>query len=170
MIGFINDHRAEYGVEPICRVLPIAPSTFYENLAVARDPARASDRGKAQKTTRPDKALPCPRDKVNRQFPAPAPNMLWVSDFTFVSTWQGFVYVAFVIDTSIIDTSIIGLFKAEVVHRMGPWKTADAVEWETLKWVDWFNKRRLLQPIGKIPPAEAEEKFYEQRNELDKVA
>ncbi len=156
MIGFINDHRAEYGVEPICRVLPIAPSTFYEYLAVARDPDRASDRarrdkvlrrevqrvwdqnfkvygvrkvwhqmrregfdvarctverlmreigiqgivrGKAQRTTRPDKALPCPRDKVNRQFRAPAPNTLWVSDFTYVSTWQGFVYVAFVIDT-----------------------------------------------------------------------
>jgi len=108
------------------------PSTFYEHLAITRDPDRASDRakrdevlrregldvarctverlmrepgiqgvirGKAQKTTRPDKALPCPRDKVNRQFRAPAPNTLWVSDFTYVSTWQGFVYVAFVIDT-----------------------------------------------------------------------
>lgn len=299
MIGFIDDHRAEYGVEPICRVLPIAPSTFYEHLAVARDPDRASDRakrdevlrrevqrvwdqnfkvygvrkvwhqmrregfdvarctverlmrqlgiqgvirGKAQKTTRPDKALTCPRDKVNRQFRAPAPNMLWVSDFTYVSTWQGFVYVAFVIDTfanrivgwrasrspqtqfvldaleqalyerrpvgdlihhsdrgsqyvsiryterlaeagiepsvgSVGDSydnalaeTIIGLFKAEVIHRLGPWKTADAVEWETLQWVDWFNNRRLLQPIGNIPPAEAEEKFYEQRNEFDKVA
>ena len=131
MIGFIEDHRAEYGVEPICRVLPIAPSTFYEHLAIARNPDRASDRakrdaalrqevqrvwdqnfkvygvrkvwlqmrregfdvarctverlmrqlgiqgvvrGKAQKTTRPDKALPCPRDKVNRQFRAPAPH------------------------------------------------------------------------------------------------
>jgi hypothetical protein len=56
-------------------------------------------RGKVQKTTRQDKALPCPSDKVNRQFRAPAPNTLWVSDFTYVSTWQGFVYVAFVIDT-----------------------------------------------------------------------
>jgi len=56
-------------------------------------------RGKSQKTTRPDKALPCPRDKVNRQFRAPAPNTLWVSDFTYVSTWQGFVYAAFVVDT-----------------------------------------------------------------------
>lgn len=72
-------------------------------------------RGKAQKTTRPDKALPYPRDKVNRQ-------------------------------------------------------TVDAVEWETLKWVDWFNNRRLLQPIGNIPPTEAEEKFYQQCNEFDKVA
>ena len=56
-------------------------------------------RGKPQKTTRSDPALPCPRDRVNRQFRAPAPNRLWVSDFTYVSTWQGFVYVAFVIDT-----------------------------------------------------------------------
>jgi len=56
-------------------------------------------RGKAQRTTVQDKSQPCPKDKVNRKFRAPAPNMLWVSDFTYVSTWQGFVYVAFVIDT-----------------------------------------------------------------------
>lgn len=55
-------------------------------------------RGKPQKTTIPDKRLPCPLDKVNRQFRVPAPNMLWVSDFTYVATWKGFVYVAFVID------------------------------------------------------------------------
>jgi transposase InsO family protein len=72
-------------------------------------------------------------------------------------------------DNALAET-IIGLFKAEVIHRLGPWKTADAVEWETLKWVDWFNNRRLLQPIGNIPPAEAEETFYEQCNEFDKVA
>lgn len=72
-------------------------------------------------------------------------------------------------DNALAET-IIGLFKAEVTHRSGPWKSADAVDWETLKWVDWFNKRRLLQPIGNIPPAEAEEKFYELNNELDKVA
>ena len=62
-------------------------------------PARCSVRGKAIGTTIPDTSVPCPRDKVNRQFRAPAPNMLWVSDFTYVSTWQGFAYVAFVIDT-----------------------------------------------------------------------
>ena len=65
---------------------------------------------------------------------------------------------------------MIGLFKAEVIHRLGPWKTADAVEWETLKWVDWFNNRRLLQPAGNIPPAEAEQQFYEQQNGFDMVA
>lgn len=213
-------------------------------------------RGKKIKTTWPplgrfamqiafratDEALPCPMDRVNRQFRATMPNQLWVSDFTYVSTWQGFVYVAFVIDTfankivgwrvsrsqqtqfvldaleqalyerrssdSLIHHSdrgsqyvsikyterladaglepsvgtvgdsydnalaetMIGLFKAEVIHGLGPWKSADAVEWETLKWVDWFNTRRLLEPIGYITPAEAEEAFYANMNAIDKVA
>ena len=65
---------------------------------------------------------------------------------------------------------MIGLFKAEVIHKLGPWKSADAVEWETLKWVDWFNNRRLLEPIGYITPTEAEEAFYANMNILDKVA
>lgn len=156
MIAFIKEHRAICGVEPICRVLQIAPSTFYAHLAIERDPELASDRskrdtdlrpalkqvwednrsvygarklwhamrregydlarctverlmrdigiegvrrGKKVKTTCSDKALPCPMDRVNRQFRATTPNQLWVSDFTYVSTWQGFVYVAFVIDT-----------------------------------------------------------------------
>ena len=156
MIAFIEDHRDDLGVEPICKVLPIAQSTFHAHAAIARDPDLASDRakrdadlspeikrvweennevygirkvwhqlqrekftiarctvarlmkhldihgvirGKVKKTTVPDKSQPCPKDKVNRKFRAPAPNMLWVSDFTYVSTWQGFVYVAFIIDT-----------------------------------------------------------------------
>lgn len=155
MTSFIDDHRGEYGVEPICRVLPIAPSTYHERVAQRRDPSRLSPRaqrdeamkaevrrvfdanfkvygvrkvwrqmqregfdiarctverlmrdlglqgvirGKPVKTTVSDKAAPCPLDQVNRQFHAPAPNMLWVSDFTYVATWAGFVYVAFVID------------------------------------------------------------------------
>jgi len=201
-------------------------------------------RGKTQTTTVQDKSQPCPKDKVNRKFRAPAPNRLWVSDFTYVSTWQGFVYVAFIIDTfadkivgwrvssspktdfvldaleqalhdrrpiykgglihhsdrggqylsiryserlalagiepsvgSVGDSydnalaeTINGLYKAEVIHRLGPWKTMAAVEWETLKWVDWFNNRRLLAPIGYIPPAEAEERYYAKLNTLDMVA
>lgn len=156
MIAFIEYLRIVYGVESICRILPIAPSTFYHRLACRADPSKASARhqrdaelrpeikrvwdenyqvygvrkawhqmklerfdvarctvarlmkqigirgavrGKVVKTTVPDTSAPCPREKVNRQFRAPAPNMLWVSDFTYVSTWQGFVYVAFVIDT-----------------------------------------------------------------------
>ena len=191
-------------------------------------------RGKPQKTTIPDKKLPCPLDKVNRQFQVPAPNMLWVSDFTYVATWKGFVYVAFVIDAyarrivgwrvstsphagfvldaleqavherrptksmglvhhsdrgsqylsikyterlaeagiepsvgSVGDSydnalaeTINGLFKAEVIHRRGPWRNFEGVEYATLEWVDWFNNRRLLEPIGNIPPAEAEANFY----------
>jgi transposase InsO family protein len=155
MIGFIDDHRQAYGVEPICRVLPIAPSTYRERLAQRRDPARLSARarrdrelkpqiarvfaenfavygvrkvwrqlrredftvarctverlmremgpagvirGKTVRTTISDKVAPCPLDHVNRQFHAPAPDRLWLSDFTYVATWAGFVYVAFVID------------------------------------------------------------------------
>ena len=299
MITFIKEHRDIYGVEPICRVLQIAPSTFYARLTIENDPNKASTRskrdaelrpemkrvwednqsvygarklwhamkrekfdialctverlmrdigiegvwrGKKVKTTWPDKALPCPMDRVNRQFRATMPNQLWVSDFTYVSTWQGFVYVAFVINTfankivgwrasrsqqtqfvldaleqalyerrpsdSLIHHSdrgsqylsikyterladaglepsvgtvgdsydnalaetMIGLFKAEVIHRLGPWKSAEAVEWQTLKWVDWFNNRRLLEPIGYITPKEAEENYYANIDAFDKVA
>ena len=181
---------------------------------------------------------------MNRKFKAERPNQLWVSDFTYVSTWSDMVYVAFVIDvfarrivgwrvsTSMstqfvldalnqaiwqrkphgdnglihhsdrgsqylsikyterlaaveIDASvgtvgdsydnalaetIIGLFKAEIINRLGPWKSMREVEWETLGWVEWFNNRRLLEPIGYITPAEAEEAFYANLNVLDKVA
>ena len=156
MIGFIDNHRAAYGVEPICKVLPIAPSSYYDHAAKRANPETRSDRakrdtalradiqrvfadnfevygarkiwrqmrregrevarctverlmrtmglqgvvrGKPVKTTISDKAMPCPLDRVNRQFQAAGPNRLWVSDFTYVATWQGFVYVAFVIDT-----------------------------------------------------------------------
>ncbi|WP_415205973.1 IS3 family transposase [Rudaea sp.] len=155
MIAFIDDHRAIHGVEPICRVLPIAPSTYRRHARERRHPDRRSARarrdedlcqairrvfaenlqvygarkvwrqllregvrvarctverlmrrlglqgvirGKPVKTTVSDKATPCPLDRVNRQFHADRPNALWVSDFTYVSTWAGFVYVAFVID------------------------------------------------------------------------
>lgn len=301
MIAFIDDHRCVHGVGPICRVLGIAPSTFYHFKAVERDPELASDRarqdrldmaaiqqafdgsrnrygarkvwhqlrregrdiarctverlmkvmglqgvvrGKKVITTNPDAAQPCPDDKVNRAFVADMPNQLWVSDFTYVSSWQGMVYVAFVIDvfarkivgwrvsTSMttgfvldalnqaicqrapseadklihhsdrgsqylsiryterlaeagIDTSvgsvgdsydnalaesIIGLFKTEVIKFLGPWKSVGQVEWETLKWVDWYNKTRLHSAIGYITPNEAEEAFYASLNADEKAA
>ena len=193
-------------------------------------------RGKAIRTTVSDPSTPCPLDRVNRQFGAPRPNVLWVSDFTYVATWAGFVYVAFVIDAfarrivgwrvsrsaradfvldaleqalcdrrpvhkgalvhhsdrggqyvsiryterladagiepsvgSVGDSydnalaeTINGLFKTEVIHRRGPWRSVEAVEFATLEWVDWFNNRRLLEPIGNIPPAEAEATYYAQ--------
>ena len=56
--------------------------------------------------------------------------------------------------------SVIGLYKAEVIHRRGPWRSIEAVEFATLEWVDWFNHRRLLEPIGNMPPAEAEARYY----------
>ena len=291
MIAFIDDHRRAYGVEPICRVLPIAPSTYHAHASRRGDPAKLSIRarrdaallpevkrvfdenyqvygvrkvwrqmkregrqlarctvarlmrsaglhgvirGQPMRTTVADKAAPCPLDHVNRVFRAPAPNRLWLSDFTYVSTWSGFVYVAFVIDAyarrivgwrvsrtahasfvldaleqalherrpahrgglvhhsdrgsqyvsiryterlaeagiepsvgSVGDSydnalaeTINGLYKVELIHRRGPWRSFEAVEFATLTWVDWFNHRRLLEPIGNIPPAEAEERYY----------
>ena len=298
MIAFIEENR-DIGVEPICKHLPVAPSTFYDHMAKRANPDLLSDRAKRDKTLRPeiervweqnymvygvrkvwhqvrregfdvarctvarlmndmglegvirgkktrttipDKAMPCPLDKVNRQFKAPAPNVLWVSDFTYVATWQSFPYVAFVIDAfarrivgwrvsrtahagfvldaleqavhqrqpgsglvhhsdrgsqylsikyterlaeagiepsvgSVGDSydnalaeTINGLFKAEVIHRRGPWRSFDAVEYATLEWVDWFNNRRLLEPIGNIPPAEAEANFYAALERSDMAA
>jgi putative transposase len=294
MIAFIDANRDEYGVEPICEVLPIAPSTYHAHKARERAPEAAPPRvrrdealkpeiqrvfdenfgvygvrkvwkqllregfetarctvsrlmkvmglrgvirGKPHRTTFSDKAAPCPLDRVNRDFKAPAPNRLWVSDFTYVATWHGFVYVAFVIDVfarrivgwrvsrtahasfvldaleqavhdrrpsngkqggglvchsdrgsqylsiryterlaeagiepsvgSVGDSydnalaeTINGLYKAEVIWRRGPWRSLEAVEFATLEWVDWFNNRRLLEPIGNIPPAEAEANYY----------
>jgi putative transposase len=291
MMSFIDEHRSVLGVEPICRLLPIAPPTYYKVVAKRTDVGRLSARersdiamkveirrvfnenfqvygvrkvwrqlqregydiarctvarlmrmmglqgvirGKSVKTTVSDKSAPCPLDRVNRHFKAPAPNMLWLSDFTYVATWQGFVYVAFVIDAfarrivgwrasrtahagfvldaldqalhdrrpvkrgglvhhsdrgsqyvsiryserlaeagiepsvgSVGDSydnalaeTINGLYKAEVIHRRGPWRNFEAVEFATLEWVDWFNNRRLLEPIGNIPPAEAEARYH----------
>lgn len=294
MASFIDEHRADYGVEPICAELPIAPATYYEHKARQKDPSReaarvqrdrvVSDeirrvrkenfevygarkvwlqlnrenipvarctverlmrgmglrgvvRGRTCRTTVSDGAVDRPGDLVQRQFTATRPNQLWVADFTFVATWMGFVYVAFVIDvfsrgivgwrvastmrTDLVldaleqalwsrrDTdglvhhsdrgsqylsiryserlaaagvapsvgsrgdsydnalaeTIIGLYKTEVIRHRGPWRTIDKVEYATLEWVDWFNNRRLLEPIGDIPPAEKEIEYYNQHQE-----
>jgi putative transposase len=201
-------------------------------------------RGKSVRTTWPDAKAPCPLDRVNRQFKAQRPNQLWVSDFTYVSTWQGFVYVAFVIDvfarrivgwrvsrsmrTDFVldaleqalyarrrehDESLIchsdrgsqyvsiryterlaeagiepsvgskgdsydnalaetinGLYKAEVIHRRPSWKTVEAVELATLNWVAWFNHQRMMEPLGYIPPAEAENLYYERQSSMQSAA
>ena len=289
MVSFIDTHRGVYGAEPICRVLPIAPSTYYEHKARQADPSRLPARarrdqvlkghirsvraenfevygvrkvwrqmrldgivvarctvrrlmlemglrgvvrGREFKTPVPDNSAARPTDLVNRNFTATRPNELWVADLTYVATWRGFVYVAFVIDVfsrSIVgwrassslrsdlaldaleqalyarpDTdglvhhsdrgvqylsiryterlrkagiepsvgsvgdsydnalaeSVIGLFKTEVIRRRGPWHHLEAVEFATLEWVDWFNNRRLLEPIGYVPPVEFEKMYY----------
>ena len=294
MVQFIDDHRDAYGVESICPVVPIAPSTYFWHKARHADPTRRSARvqrddewrreiqrvwddnqqvygprkvwrqlrreghrvarctvGRLMRamglrgavrgrawvtTTQADSGADRPVDLVDRHVVATRPNQLWVSDFTYVATWRGFVYVAFVIDVfarrivgwrvsnslrtdfvldaleqaiydrrgdgagdlvhhsdrgtqylsmryterladagialsvgsrgdaydNALAETIIGLFKTEVIRRRGPWRHIDAVEFATLAWVDWFNTRRLLEPIGYIPPAEYEERYYEQ--------
>ncbi|RQR57147.1 IS3 family transposase [Burkholderia sp. Bp9140] len=290
--AFIDQHRDTFGVEPICKVLRIAPSGYRRHAAQLRDPERRSVRairderlrpeiervwranmqvygadkvwkqmnreriavarctverlmkqlglrgvmrGKRVRTTVPDAIGPRPLDRVNRQFKAARPNQLWVSDFTYVSTWQGWLYVAFVIDVfarrivgwrvstsmttdfvldaleqtlyarrpgddgtlihhsdrgsqyvsiryserlaeagiepsvgsrgdsydNALAETINGLYKAELIHRR-TWKTRESVELATLEWVAWFNHHRLMEPLGYIPPAEAEANYYRQ--------
>jgi transposase InsO family protein len=294
MVSFINQHRSEYGVEPICAQAPIAPSTYYEHKAREAQPEREPPRlrrdaeisgeirrvyddnfqvygarkvwrrlgrdgigvarctverlmrslglhgvgrGAKRRTTISRDQTEYPADLVKRQFTAVRPNQLWVADFTYVATWAGFVYVAFVIDVfsrriigwrvarsmhtdlvldaleqalwsrsgakgvvhhsdrgsqylsiryterltqagvepsvgSVGDSydnslaeTIIGLYKTEVIHRRGPWRKLDDVEYATLEWVDWFNNRRLLEPTGNLPPAEFELLYYRQLDE-----
>ena len=291
MIAFIDESRDAHGVEPICRVLTIAPSTYWGHAARRGDPSRIADRprrdaalrpkiqevfdanfrvygarkvwrqlkrqgedvarctverlmrgmglagairGKAVKTTVPDKAAACPLDRVNRQFRADRPNApsgigLHVrvhldrlrlrrlrdrcvrAAASSASRVSRTAHAGFVLDAleqalhqrrpfhgglihhsdrgmqyvsikyterlalagiepsvgSVGDSydnalaeTINGLYKTEVIHRRGPWKTFEAVEIATLEWVDWFNNQRLLEPIGNIPPAEAEANYY----------
>jgi putative transposase len=289
MIAYIHEHKDRFGVEPICRVLPIAPSTYYdatrrpasaralrdqelkaeigrvhaehfgvygarkvwrqlhrEGIAVARCTVErlmgelhleGVRRGKARRTTTPDQGAPRPADLVERNFSAQRPNQLWVADLTYVATWSGFVYVAVVIDafsrflvgwqaarslrtdlaldalemaiwrrqaqleglvhhsdrgsqylsvryterlaeagavTSVgsrgdsydnaLAETIIGLYKTELIRRRGLWKGIDDLEYATLEWVDWFNHRRLLEPIGYVPPAEFEAAYQRQED------
>lgn len=292
---FVDQYRDPFGVEPICKVLRIAPSGSRRPAAETRDPTRRCARrqrddvlvphiqriwetnlrvygadkvwkqmnregiavarctverlmrraglrgvirGKVVRTTFSDAHSPCPLDRVHRQFKADRPNQLWVSDFTYVSTWQGWLYVAFVIDVlarrivgwrvstsmhtdfvlealeqalyarqpdrdnglihhndrgsqyvsiryterlaeagiepsvgskgdsydNALAETINGLYKAELIHRRAPWKTRESVELATLEWVAWFNHHRLMEPLGYIPPSEAEANYYLQRD------
>lgn len=72
-------------------------------------------------------------------------------------------------DNALAET-VIGLFKTEVIHRRGPWRSFETVEYAILEWVDWFNNRRLLEPIGSIPPAEAETTYYAQLEDMPVAA
>ena len=299
MTAFIDDHRDGYGVEPICSVLPIAPSTYYEHKARQADTSRLPKRarrdatlmveikrvwnenrqvygarkiwrqlhregfpaarctverlmrrmglqgvvrGKKARTTIADEAAVRPADLVDRDFTATHPNQLWVADLTYVATWAGFVYVALVIDVfsrmivgwrvsrslcsdlaldaleqalwarpeisqlihhsdrgvqyvsisyterlaeagiepsvgSVGDSydnalaeTIIGLYKTELIYKEGPWQGMEQVELATLEWVDWFNNRRLFEPIGNIPPVEYEALYYQQQETPAMVA
>lgn len=291
MVMFVDRYREEYGVEAICRVIPIAPATYYEQkrrkqnpllvpkriqsdemlkqkiqttwednykvygarkiwrklnkdgISVARCTVErlmnhldieGTTRGKKPKTTVPSEMPERPSDLVNRDFTATEPNQLWVADLTYVATWNGFVYVAFIIDVfsrfivgwrvssslqsdlaidaleqaiharpvddglihhsdrgvqylsirytermkevgiissvgSVGDSydnamaeTINGLYKTEVIRKRGPWKKLEDVEFATLEWVDWFNNRRLLGPLGYLSPSEFEKVYYNQ--------
>jgi len=299
-VAFIDTHREAYGVEPICAVLPIAPSSYYEQKARQADPdrrparARRDDvlkveigrvwrenfsvygvhkvwkqmkregipvarctvrrlmaelglkgavRGRKLRTTIPEEAAARPTDLVERNFVATRPNQVWVADLTYVATWRGFVYVAFVIDIyarhivgwrassslrsdlaldaleqaicarprgetedlihhsdrgvqylsiryterlaeagiepsvgskgdsydNAMAESVIGLFKTEVIRRRGPWRGLEDVEFATLEWVAWFNHRRLMGPIGDLPPVEYEEAYYRHHENLESI-
>ncbi len=285
MTRYIEAHRERFGVEPICRTLQFAPSSYYaarqrppsarrqrdEALKPELQQAHAEHfgvygarklwrqlqrqgtlvarctverlmrelglagvvRGRHHRTTVSDEVSPCPADLVERDFRAAVPNRLWVADLTYVRTWSGFAYVAFIIDacsryivgwhasrslrtdlalhaleqalwarkgplaglihhsdrgvqylsiryterlaeagvaTSVgsrgdsydnaLAESVVGLYKAELVHRRGPWRGRDDLELATLQWVDWFNQRRLFGAIGYVPPAEYEATCY----------
>jgi putative transposase len=240
-----DDNFQVYGARKVWRQLnreqmPVARCTV-ERLMRSLG-LQGAVRGRKCRTTIADDSAQRPLDHVNRQFWATRPNELWVADFTYVATWSGFVYVAFVIDVfarriigwrvarsmhaelvldaleqaiwsrsgvegvvhhsdrgsqylsiryserlaeagaqpsvgSVGDSydnalaeSIIGLFKTEIIHRRGPWRHLEAVEYATLEWVDWFNHRRLLEPIGNIPPAELEATYHQSMSQLPMAA
>lgn len=295
MTRYIDAHKERYGVEPICRTLQVAPSTYYaarsrppsarqqrdeelkpevervhagnygvygaekvwrqlkrESVEVGRDrTARLmSELGLAgitrcarKRTTVPATTASRPDDLVGRNFSAPAPNRLWVADLTYVSTWAGFCYVAFVVDafsrrivgwrvsTSLraelaldalemaiwarqgdterlvhhsdrgvqylairyserleeagvaasvgsrgdsydnaLAETVNGLYKAELIRRQGPWRTADQVELATAAWVEWWNQRRLHSACGHVPPAEYEAMYYREQGTANPAA
>jgi putative transposase len=234
-----QDNLSVYGADKVYKQLRrqgVAVARCTVERLMKRLGLRGVRRGKSVRTTVPDKALTCPLDHVNHQFKADRPNQLWVSDFTYVSTWQGWLYVAFVIDvfarrivgwrvSSAMTTDFVldaleqalydrqpgnnelvhhsdrgsqyvsirygqrlkgagiepsvgsrgdsydnalaetinGLYKAELIHKRGPWKTKESVELATLHWVHWFNHVRLMECPGYIPPAEAEANFVRQQ-------
>ena len=294
MTAFVDEHRDEFGVEPICAELPIAPSTYWEHKRREREPERCSARAKrdgelqpmirrvwesnygvygarkvwrqlqregvtiarctverlmrqeglkgvvrgekTRRTTIPEENAARPADLVDRHFEAEGPDRLWLADITYVPTWTGFCYAALVIDAfsrfivgwrvsdslrtglaldaleqaiwarrpdpgrlvhhsdrgsqylsirytnrlaeagiepsagTVSDSydnaqaeTVTGLYKTELVHHQEPWKTRDHIDYATLEYVDWFNHRRLLEPIGHIPPTEKEANHHQQQ-------
>lgn len=295
MIRYIDAHRAAYGVEPICRTLQVAPSSYYAarsrgpsaravndatladviarvhranfgvygarkvwkalgrlGITTGRDQVARIMRGiglagvtrtKRVRTTRPAVVEQRPADLVERVFAAPAPNRLWVADITYVWTVRGFCYAAFIVDafsraivgwrvsTSLraelaldalemaiwargpglaelvhhsdrgvqylsirytgrladadavssvgskgdsydnaLAESVIGLYKAELVARAGPWRSADQVELATAGWIDFWNTRRLHSACGDLPPGEFEAAYWQRQGQATEAA
>jgi putative transposase len=295
MIAFIDAHRARFGVEPICRTLQVAPSSYYAarsrppsaravndetlkdiivrvhrahfgvygvrkvwrtlrrlDIAAGRDQVarlmravglEGATRTKRARTTKPASVADRPADLVQRTFSADAPDRLWVADLTYVSTWSGFAYTAFVIDAfsrrivgwrvmaslraelaldalemaifargrplsglvhhsdrgaqylairyterlaeveaaasvgskgdsfdNALAETVNGLYKAELIHRQGPWRTLEQVELATVEWVDFWNHRRLHEACGYTPPAEYEAAYHSRLRATEKAA
>ena len=295
VVGYIDAHREEFGVEPICRVLQFAPSTYYaaksrplshgpsptaswatsagstrrttRSMGCARSGASCAvkgetagrdqvgrvmndlglqgvRRGKAKRTTVPGDIAARPGDLVDRHFFAAAPNRLWLADITYVWTWSGFCYTSFITDafarrivgwrvskslrtdlaldalemaifsrrdddlshlvhhsdrgvqyldiryterlddehavTSVgsrgdsydnaLAETVNGLYKTELIHRQGPWRTFEQLELATAAWVSWWNERRLHEACGYVPPAEFEESYYRRLGEANSAA
>ena len=295
MIRYIDAYRDTYGVEPICRALAIAPSSYYAarsrppsarsvhdsgvrlvielvhqanygvygvrkvwkalrrlGVPAGRDQVRrlmrevglaGATRTSKVRTTRPATIAERPPDLVERAFSAPAPNRLWVADLTYVATWSGFAYAAFVVDAfsrrivgwrvsaslraelaldalemaiwargaplpglvhhsdrgvqylsiryterlaeveavgsvgsrgdsydNALAESVNGLYKAELIRRHGPWRTVEEVELATASWVDWWNRERLHEACGYLPPAEYETAYHARQTDTTEAA
>ena len=168
MKAFIDDHRADYGVEPICKVLPIAPSTYYAHAARKADPALRSRRAKID-----DALVPEIRRVWDENFAVYGVRKVWrqmlreghdVARCTIARLMRKMGLSGVIrgkrVKTTVLDEALAetinGLYKAEVIWRKGPWRSFEAVEFATLEWVDWFNNRRPLEPIAFRPPAEAD--------------
>lgn len=295
-MGYIDTHKDEFGVEPICRVLQFAPSTYYAAKSRPRSPRAVSDallgehikrvhednyavygvrkvwrqlrregetagrdqvgrvmgdlglegvrRGKAKRTTVAGDLSLRPGDLVDRHFFAAAPNRLWLADITYVWTWSGFCYTSFITDAfarrivgwrvakslrtdlaldalemaifsrrhddlshlvhhsdrgvqylairyterlaeeqavasvgskgdsfdNALAETVNGLYKTELIHRRGPWKTMEQLELATAAWVQWWNEHRLHEACGYVPPAEYEENYYRRLGEASSAA
>jgi putative transposase len=226
MIAFINDNRGVHGVEPICKVLPIAPSTYHERVRQRRDPSRLSARTRRDLALKPEVqrvfdanfgvygvrkvwrqmrrdgfdiarctvgwrvsrtahasfVLDALEQAIHNRKPVQGEGLIHHSDRG--SQYLSITYterlakagiepsvgsVGDSYDNALAET-INGLYKAEVIHRRGPWRSFEAVEYATLEWVDWFNNRRLLEPIGNISPAEAEARYYAMLDKLPMAA
>jgi putative transposase len=158
MIAFIDDHREVYGVEPICKVLPIAPSTYHAHVAQRADADFVLDAlEQALHDRRPVKGGLIHHSDRGSQYVA----IRYTERLLEAGIEPSVGSVGDSYDNALAET-INGLFKTEVIRRRGPWRSMEAVEFATLEWVDWYNNRRLLEPIGNIPPAEAEARYYAQ--------
>lgn len=293
MTRYIEVHKDAYGVEPICQVLEVAPSSYYAAVARPLSPRRRRDaelkreiervhadnfgvygiekvwrqlnregievgrervarlmrelglegvvRGKTTRTTIPDDLAERPTDLLDRKFMAAAPNQIWVADLTYVRTESGgFIYAAFLTDLfsryivgwrvssslrtdlaldalemalwqrrhqpiegvihhsdrgsqylsiryterlaeaggvrsvgskgdaydNAVAETVHGLYKAELINRRGPWRSAVQLEMATAEWVDWWNHRRLHGAADNLPPAEYERRLWTQAEEV----